>query len=109
MKTTIFDGQTTLVPTTIAYTTTTSVPLVVDYYTLGFTWFTVEVVAVILLILLHVSMVLFIVVQGRREKEFRQAFYTFFVFVVVVDCFHMLMVRGVLTCNCRLNCWKTPR
>lgn len=95
MKTTIFDGQTTLVSMTIAPTTTTSIPRVDDHNELGFTWFTVEVVAVVLLILLHASMVLFIVVQGRHEKTFRQAFYTFFVLVTVVDCFHMLIVRAV--------------
>lgn len=37
-------------------------------------------------LLIQASMALFLLLQGRREKSFRQAFYVIFVSVTVVDC-----------------------
>ncbi|KAH7680425.1 hypothetical protein AAVH_41200, partial [Aphelenchoides avenae] len=39
-----------------------------------------------LLLLVQVSMVVFLVVRGRTDKSFREAFYVFFVAVTFVDC-----------------------
>lgn len=44
------------------------------------------------LVLIQLSMALFIVIHGRKEKSFRQAFYTLFVSVTVAECLGVLLV-----------------
>ncbi|KAH7668107.1 hypothetical protein AAVH_43056, partial [Aphelenchoides avenae] len=38
------------------------------------------------LLLVQLSMIAFLVIHGRKDKSFRQAFYVFFVAVTIVDC-----------------------
>lgn len=42
----------------------------------------------------QISMVGFLLVHGRRDKAFRQAFYIFFVAVTVVDCLLVIVVSA---------------
>lgn len=44
-------------------------------------------------LVVQMSMVVFLVVHGRKDKSFREAFYVFFVVVTVVDCVLVLWVR----------------
>lgn len=53
---------------------------------LGLNRFTMEFAVVLLLLLLHVTMILFLVVRGRRDPAFRQAFFVFFVAITTTDC-----------------------
>lgn len=61
-------------------------------YAFGFTRFTFEFCAVVQLVLLHVSMIVLILVQGRKDALFRQAFFVQFVAVTAVDSVRMLLV-----------------
>ncbi|KAH7716075.1 hypothetical protein AAVH_16534, partial [Aphelenchoides avenae] len=38
------------------------------------------------LLLIQLSMLAFLVIHGRKDKSFRQAFYVFFMAVTIVDC-----------------------
>lgn len=44
------------------------------------------------LLLVQISMVVFLLLHGRKEKTFRQAFYVFFMVVTVADCALVLLV-----------------
>lgn len=59
----------------------------------GWNLYTVELVVVILLLLLHVSMIVFLVAHGRKDKAFRQAFYVQYVALSIVDCVRVAWVR----------------
>src|SRR4051812_4309591 len=59
-------------------------------HSLGFNNFTVEFGLLIPLLLLHVSMVVFIVAHGRRDRDFRQAFFVQYAAVSIVDCVRMV-------------------
>lgn len=50
------------------------------------------------LLVVHLSMVVFLVVHGRTDKAFREAFYVFLVAVTLVDCAIAVLVskRAVL-------------
>lgn len=51
-----------------------------------------------LLLLIQMSMVAFVVIRGRKDSSFRQAFYVFFVAVSTVDCVLALLVsKGGIT------------
>lgn len=61
-------------------------------FTFGFNFFTVEFSVVVLLTLLHTSMIVFLILRGRTDKAFREAFYVQFLAVSVVDCIRMANV-----------------
>lgn len=44
------------------------------------------------LLLIQLSMVGFLLIHGRKDKSFRQAFYVFFVAVTLVDCALVLLM-----------------
>lgn len=44
------------------------------------------------LLLVQLSMIAFLVIHGRKDRPFRQAFYVFFVAVTLVDCALALLV-----------------
>lgn len=58
----------------------------------GFNAFTIGFLLVTILILLHVSMIVFICRSGRDDKTFRQAFYVQFAAVTAADCIRMILV-----------------
>lgn len=62
------------------------------YQCYGLNWFTLETGAVLLFVLLHISMVVFIVRQGKTDKAFHQAFYILFVATTVADCYRIIEV-----------------
>lgn len=64
-------------------------------FSFGLNFYTVEFFIVLLLVLLHISMIVFIVVHGRQEKAFREAFYVQYAVVSVVDCLRMAKVSSV--------------
>lgn len=62
----------------------------------GFNVLTAELVLVVMLLVPHVSVVVFIIAHGSRNKDFRQAFFVQFAVVSTVDCLRMAMVGGNL-------------
>lgn len=56
-------------------------------------WNTAEPWILLVLLAVQLSMVLFLVRHGRREKAYRQPFYVLFVVLTLVDCFLVVMVR----------------
>lgn len=64
----------------------------------GDVWLQFETWIWAVLLLLQVSMVVFLVADGRQDKTFRQAFYVFFVAVTIVDCVLVLLVSKKLRC-----------
>lgn len=48
-------------------------------------WGIVETVALVPLLLLQLSVVVFLLARGRKDKSYRQAFYAFFIAVTVAD------------------------
>lgn len=44
-------------------------------------------------VVLQLSMVVFLVVRGRKEKTFRQAFYVLFIAVTLIDCLVVVTVN----------------
>lgn len=47
------------------------------------------------LLLVQISTVAFLLLHGRKEKTFRQAFYVFFIAVTVADCALVLLVTTI--------------
>lgn len=77
----------------------------------GFNPFTVELAVVLVLTLLHVSMIVFLVLRGKREPAFREAFYVQFVAISVVDCLRMALVSSAIRIRFILvfrNCFFGP-
>lgn len=70
----------------------------------GLNPFTLEISLVLLLLLPHISMIIFLILQGRRESAFRGAFYVLFVSVSVVDCLQMALVRIVAHNKAKKKC-----
>lgn len=60
-------------------------------------WLRFETWAWAVLLLVHLSMVAFLVIHGRKDTSFRQAFYVFFVAVTLVDCALALLVSPGVT------------
>lgn len=60
-------------------------------------WLNFETPVWAVLLLVQISMVVFLILHGRKEKMFRQAFYIFFGVVTVVDCVLVLMVNTIRT------------
>lgn len=58
----------------------------------GTDWAIVESVSLVPFWLLHVSMVVFLLSRGRKDKSYRQAFYVFFVVVTIADCTVIVVV-----------------
>lgn len=54
---------------------------------------TLELLFIALLIVPHVSMIVFLIAHGRKDTSFRQAFYVQFVVVSIVDCIRVAWVR----------------
>lgn len=46
-------------------------------------------------LLVQVTMVVFLVIHGRSDKSFRQAFYVFFIAVTFIDCFLNVLVSKI--------------
>lgn len=55
-------------------------------------WWRLETWVWAVLLLVQLSMVAFVVIHGRKDKTFRQAFYVFFAAVTLVDCALVLLV-----------------
>lgn len=57
-------------------------------------------------IAVQMSMIVFLLVHGRREKTFRQAFYVFFVAVTIADCLLVVVVStDLLVYTSQRACW----
>lgn len=74
-------------------------PKCTDFYdtfcfSYGFNFFTLEFAIIVLLTLLHTSMIMFLIVRGKKDKAFREAFFIQFLAVSVLDCVRMVFVSA---------------
>lgn len=59
-------------------------------------WAIPETLALVPFLLVQVSMVVFILCRGRKDKSFRQAFYVFFVVGTIADCTNVIVVSRIV-------------
>lgn len=57
-------------------------------------WDIPQTLSLIPFLIVQISMVVFLVRHGRKEKSFRQAFYVFFIAVTLVDCTMVVVVSS---------------
>ncbi|KAH7698637.1 hypothetical protein AAVH_34268 [Aphelenchoides avenae] len=86
MQTTVAEAATTEDPVSAYCTFWNSL-----CFGLGWNIFSVEWAVVMMFLPLYVSMIVFILAYGRREKTFRQAFYVLYVAVSMIDCLRLGM------------------
>lgn len=91
MQTTVAEAATTEDPVSAYCTFWNSL-----CFGLGWNIFSVEWAVVMMFLPLYVSMIVFILAYGRREKTFRQAFYVLYVAVSMIDCLRLGMVSVTL-------------